>query len=100
MVSASNAVVLGNGSEGVEDAVTVGAKDKERQIKNVKAGTEDTDAATVGQMNAAIDNAVGTNMVNMSNSINKLDSRINKVGASGSKDWKIKIGYSYSLNIC
>ena len=32
-------------------------------------------------MNRAIDDAVGTNMVNMSNSINKLDSRINKVGA-------------------
>ena len=79
--SASNAVVLGNGSEGVEGAVSVGAKDKERQIKHVKAGQDDTDAVNVGQMNAAIDNAVGNNMVNMSNSINKLDSRINKVGA-------------------
>ena len=79
--SASNAVVLGNESEGVEGAVSVGAKDKERQIKHVKAGQDDTDAVNVGQMNAAIDNAVGNNMINMSNQINKLDSRINKVGA-------------------
>ena len=79
--SASNAVILGNESEGVEGAVSVGAKDKERQIKHVKAGQDDTDAVNVGQMNAAIDNAVGNNMINMSNQINKLDSRINKVGA-------------------
>ena len=79
--SASNAVVLGNGSEGVDGAVSVGAKGKERQIKHVADGTDDTDAVNKRQLDAAIDQAVGANMVNMSNSINKLDSRINKVGA-------------------
>jgi autotransporter adhesin len=79
--SASNAVVLGNGSEGVDGAVSVGAKGNERQIKHVADGTDDTDAVNKRQLDAAIDQAVGANMVNMSNSINKLDSRINKVGA-------------------
>ena len=79
--SASNAVILGNESEGVEGAVSVGAKGKERQIKHVADGTDDTDAVNKRQLDAAIDQAVGANMVNMSNSINKLDSRINKVGA-------------------
>ena len=75
------AVVLGYKSTAEEGAVSVGSADIKRQIKNVKDGKEDSDAATVGQMNAAIDNAVGNNMVRMNNSINKLDSRINKVGA-------------------
>ena len=76
-----NAVVLGNKSTAEADAVSVGSAGGERQIKHVKAGQDDTDAVNVGQMNAAIDNAVGNNMVNMSNQINNLDSRINKVGA-------------------
>ncbi len=76
-----DAVVLGNKSTAESGAVSVGSDGSERQIKHVADGTDDADAATVGQMNRAIEDAVGTNMVNMSNSINKLDSRINKVGA-------------------
>ena len=76
-----DAVVLGNKSTAESGAVSVGSDGSERQIKHVADGKDDTDAATVGQMNRAIEDAVGTNMVNMSNSINKLDSRINKVGA-------------------
>lgn len=78
--SASNAVVLGDGSVGVDNAVSVGAPGKERQIKNVKPGTEATDAATVGQVQEVAQGAYN-NAVYLSNSINKLDSRINKVGA-------------------
>ena len=74
-------MVLGNKSTAESGAVSVGSDGSERQIKHVADGKDDTDAATVGQMNRAIEDAVGTNMVNMSNSINKLDSRINKVGA-------------------
>ena len=74
-------MVLGNKSTAESGAVSVGSDGSERQIKHVADGTDDADAVTVGQMNRAIEDAVGTNMVNMSNSINKLDSRINKVGA-------------------
>ena len=74
-------MVLGNKSTAESGAVSVGSDGSERQIKHVADGKDDTDAATVGQMNRAIEDAVGTNMINMSNQINKLDSRINKVGA-------------------
>ena len=79
--TASKAVVLGNNSTPEDGAVSVGSADNERQIKHVADGTDDTDAVNKRQLDAAIDQAVGANMVNMSNSINKLDSRINKVGA-------------------
>ena len=77
---ATNAVVLGDGSVGVDNAVSVGAPGKERQIKNVAPGTEATDAATVGQVQEVAQGAYN-NAVYLSNSINKLDNRINKVGA-------------------
>ena len=76
----SNAVVLGNGSTAEKDAVSVGSKDGERQIKHVKAGTDPTDAATVGQVQEVAQGAYN-NAVYLSNSINKLDNRVNKVGA-------------------
>ena len=47
-----NAVVLGDGSKAEADAVSVGSDGGERQIKHVKDGTDDTDAATVGQLKA------------------------------------------------
>ena len=78
--NATNAVVLGDGSVGVDNAVSVGAPGKERQIKNVAPGTEATDAATVGQVQEVAQGAYN-NAVYLSNSINKLDNRINKVGA-------------------
>ena len=67
--SATNAVVLGDGSVGVDNAVSVGAPGNERQIKNVAPGTEATDVATMGQVYTVAQN------------INKVDSRLNKVGA-------------------
>ena len=67
--NASNAVVLGDGSVGVDNAVSVGAPGNERQIKNVAPGTEATDVATMGQVYTVAQN------------INKVDNRLNKVGA-------------------
>ena len=67
--SATNAVVLGDGSVGVDNAVSVGAPGNERQIKNVAPGTEATDVATMGQVYTVAQN------------INKVDNRLNKVGA-------------------
>ena len=78
--NATNAVVLGDGSVGVDNAVSVGAPGNERQIKNVAPGTEATDAATVGQVQEVAQGAYN-NAVYLSNSMNKLDNRVNKVGA-------------------
>ena len=52
--SAKNAVVLGNDSASDRDnTVSVGAAGKERQIINVTAGVQDTDAVNVKQMKDA-----------------------------------------------
>lgn len=59
-VSATNSVALGTGSLADRiNSVSVGALGAERQITNVLDGTADTDAATVGQVNASIAAAVG-----------------------------------------
>ena len=53
-VSAQNAVALGANSVADRDnAVSVGSVGAERQIINVATGTQDTDAANVGQLKAA-----------------------------------------------
>ena len=44
-----NAIILGNDSTGVEGAVSVGSSYNLRPIKYVADGSEETDAATVGQ---------------------------------------------------
>ena len=75
-----NAVVLGNNSTAEADAVSVGSSGGERQIKHVAPGTEATDAATIGQLQAAGQNTYN-NDVYLNNRINKLDNRVNKVGA-------------------
>ena len=75
-----NAVVLGNNSAAEADAVSVGSSGGERQIKHVAPGTEATDAATIGQLQAAGQNTYN-NDVYLNNRINKLDNRVNKVGA-------------------
>ena len=78
--SAKNAVVLGDGSEGADNAVSVGAKGKERQIKHVADGTEDTDAATVGQLKA-LAGGTGAGLDEVTRRISNVDSKVNKVGA-------------------
>ena len=61
-----DAIVLGNRSKAEAGAVSVGAPEKERQIKHVAPGVDATDAATVGQMDALS---------------SRLDNKVNKVGA-------------------
>ena len=52
--TATNSVALGMGSQAIRDnTVSVGSAGKERQIVNVKAGTQDTDAVNVAQLHAA-----------------------------------------------
>ena len=71
--SVDNAVVLGDGSTAEENAVSVGSDGNERQIKHVAPGTEATDAVTVGQVDALAQNTAAA--------INRMDSKVNKVGA-------------------
>ncbi|WP_288893152.1 YadA-like family protein [uncultured Sneathia sp.] len=46
----NNAIVIGNGSKAIENAVSIGNDGITRQIKYVKAGTDDTDAVNVSQL--------------------------------------------------
>ncbi|WNL48514.1 YadA-like family protein (plasmid) [Dyella sp. BiH032] len=56
---AQNAVALGAGSVADRDnTVSVGAAGKERAVTNVAAGTATTDAANVGQVDAAVQDAI------------------------------------------
>jgi autotransporter adhesin len=52
---ANNAVALGAGSVADRDnSVSVGSADQQRQITNVAAGTQGTDAVNLNQMNSAV----------------------------------------------
>ncbi|MGF6856045.1 autotransporter adhesin [Paraburkholderia sp. CI3] len=67
----ANSVALGQGSVTDRDnSVSVGSVGHERQITNVAAGTADTDAVNVGQMNSSV--AQGVQQAN-----NYTDQRIN-----------------------
>ena len=75
-----DAVVLGDGSKAEAGAVSVGAEGKERQIKHVADGTDDTDAATVGQLKA-LAGGTGAGLEEVTRRISNVDSKVNKVGA-------------------
>ena len=80
-VSGNNSVVLGAGSDGSEDnVISVGAEGNERRITHVAPGETATDAATVGQVQDIAQGAYN-NAVYLNNRINKVDTRLNKVGA-------------------
>ncbi|WP_336600034.1 YadA family autotransporter adhesin [Paraburkholderia bengalensis] len=58
--TADHAVALGDGSVADRaNTVSVGSAGNERQIANVAAGTQKTDAVNVGQLNEAVSSAVG-----------------------------------------
>ena len=66
----SNAIVLGNESEAVSGAVSVGKAGTERQIKNVKDATDNQDAVTLKQLKDYVAGISGnTNMVDIDNKI-------------------------------
>ncbi|WP_303996584.1 YadA-like family protein [Megamonas hypermegale] len=61
-VYAANSVALGaDSTANRENTVSVGSKNHERQITNVAAGTEDTDAVNVAQLNEVKDSIATTN---------------------------------------
>ena len=84
-VTGKNSVVLGADSDGTEDnVVSVGSDGKERRVTHVEKAQVDTDAATWGQVKDEVKNVAQgayNNAVYLSNSINKVDNRLNKVGA-------------------
>nr|WP_227852826.1 YadA-like family protein [Klebsiella oxytoca] len=66
-VTASNSVALGSGSVADRDnTVSVGSAGNERQVTNVAAGTEDTDAVNVAQLKDAT-GSITNNVSNISN---------------------------------
>lgn len=81
----NNAIVIGNGSKAIENAVSIGNDKTTRQIKYVKAGTDDTDAVNVSQLKeyvkansfsaknyynkAEIDKKIGFTLAGVSNAI-------------------------------
>lgn len=68
-VTGNNSVALGAGSVADRDnTVSVGSEGNERQITNVAAGTEDTDAVNVGQLKEVAGDV--TNIGNVVNNIN------------------------------
>ncbi len=50
----TNIIVLGASSTAVDNALSIGSKGKERQIKFVKAGVDDTDAVNFKQLKDAV----------------------------------------------
>ena len=87
-VTSKNAVVLGNGSaDGGENTVSVGAKDAERKIVNVANGNVaegSTDAVNGGQLwevEQKIDGNIKNELNTINNNIDRMGTRINKVGA-------------------
>ena len=75
-----DAVVLGDGSKAEAGAVSVGSEGGERQIKHVADGTDDTDAATVGQLKA-LAGGTGAGLEEVTRRISNVDNKVNKVGA-------------------
>ena len=64
-------------------AVSVGSATLTRQITNVAAGSEDTDAVNVAQLKKVSKNItnIDNQLVNLNGCISNLDNRVNKVGA-------------------
>lgn len=78
--AAANSVALGAGSTAAEGTVSVGAVGSERRITNLAAGTADTDAVNVGQLNTGLAN-LSSGIDVLSYKVEDLDTRISKVGA-------------------
>lgn len=78
--AAANSVALGAGSTAAEGTVSVGGVGSERRITNLAAGTAETDAVNVGQLNTGLAN-LSSGIDVLSYRVDDLDSRISKVGA-------------------
>ena len=83
--TAENSVALGAKSvANKENTVSVGSDTLKRKIGNVADGTEDYDAVNVRQLNAveAKIGGIGNQFANINNHLDRVDTRMNRVGAS------------------
>ena len=83
--TAENSVALGAKSvANKENTVSVGSDTLKRKIVNVADGTEDYDAVNVRQLNAveAKIGGIGYQFANINNHLDRVDTRMNRVGAS------------------
>ena len=83
--TAENSVALGAKSvANKENTVSVGSDTLKRKIVNVADGTEDYDAVNVRQLNAveAKIGGIGNQFANINNHLDRVDTRMNRVGAS------------------
>ena len=83
--TAENSVALGAKSvASKENTVSVGSDTLKRKIINVADGTEDYDAVNVRQLNAvkAKIGGIGNQFTNINNHLDRVDTRMNRVGAS------------------
>ncbi|UOO88191.1 YadA-like family protein [Vitreoscilla massiliensis] len=79
---AKNSVALGEGSvANRENSVSVGSAGHERQITNVTAGVEATDAVNVGQLNS-VTSKIGHSINQLGRNINNVD-RNSRAGIAG-----------------
>jgi len=83
MANHSNSVALGNGSMTDRDnSVSVGSAGNERQVTNVAAGTRETDAVNMGQLNNSMANST-------SNANSYTDNRFNELSGDLDKQKKV-----------
>ena len=83
--TAENSVALGAKSvANKENTVSVGSDTLKRKIVNVADGTEDYDAVNVRQLNAveAKIGGISNQFTNINNHLDRVDTRMNRVGAS------------------
>ncbi len=83
--TAENSVALGAKSvANKKNTVSVGSDTLKRKIINVADGTEDYDAVNVRQLNAveAKIGGIGNQFTNINNHLDRVDTRMNRVGAS------------------
>ena len=79
--AADNSVAIGAGSVASrDDTVSVGSPGSERQITNVAAGTADTDAANVGQVNSGVQQAENWAASYTDQKLGALSSQIQQIG--------------------
>lgn len=72
-----NAIVLGNASTAVSNAVSIGTADATKQIKFVKAGADDTDAVNFGQLKEYVANNLNGTATGTPASSEELDGKAN-----------------------
>jgi len=95
----NNAVVIGNGSKAIENAVSIGNDGITRQIKYVKAGTDDTDAVNVKQLKDYVAaNSKGLENINAKSNL-ALSGVANAIAMSSMTQYKLGVSTNMRGNV-